>query len=74
MKRIAIIDKENSKLYVEDVEDNVFGKYGSVDDYVKDNYSTRDFTAIVTESCEYIGGDDPDPYDLDEVIDNILDY
>lgn len=63
MERIAIIDHDNHRLYVEDINEEVLNeKYnGEEEVYIRDNYSMENF------SWDYITGTEFFPEDEDPI-------
>lgn len=71
-KRIAITDIAGKKLFIEDVCVETLNGYETIEDYVKGNYyPMENFVVCEVNDCQYIGASDPDPYDLDTILDGI---
>ena len=67
MTRLAIIDHESHKLFIEDVSDEVLAKYnGEEEAYIKDNYCIRDnFSWDYITQAQYIPDcEDTEVYDI----------
>lgn len=74
MTRIAIIDNTTHTLFVEDVNVEELNETyeGNLEEYIKDNYTfDGDYSWNYITSALYIGCVSPDPYDLDEQIDQL---
>ena len=68
MERLAIIDHNAHRLYIDDVSDETLEKYnGSEEAYIQDNYTIEDnfYSWDFILDAEYIYGDDPTPMDID---------
>ena len=63
MERIAIIDHDSHRLYVEDIDEEVlYEKYnGEEEDYIKDNYNLKNFSWDFITETEYYPNDNDDP-------------
>lgn len=45
MERLAIIDHDDHRLFIEDVSDEVLAKYdGEEEEYIKDNYDMENYS------------------------------
>lgn len=68
MRRIAIIDHIEKRLYVEDITDKSLEMYdGDVDRYIQDYYDVRRYSWDYINDAEYIPA--PPPYDYPIEID-----
>lgn len=67
MERIAIIDHDSHRLYVEDIDEEVlYEKYnGEEEDYIKDNYNLKNFSWDFITETEYYPNDDNDPISVE---------
>ena len=67
MERIAIIDHDNHRLYVEDIDEEVLNeKYnGEEEAYIKDNYTLENFSWDFITETEYYPNDDDDPISVE---------
>ena len=72
MERIAIIDHETHRLYIEDIDEEILNtKYnGEEEDYIADNYSLSDnWSWEYIVETEYIPMDeDPISVDFEELL------
>ena len=67
MERIAIIDHDSHRLYVEDIDEEVLNeKYnGEEEAYIKDNYNLENFSWDFITETEYRPNDDYDPISVE---------
>lgn len=67
MERIAIIDHDSHRLYVEDIDEEVlYEKYnGEEEDYIKDNYNLKNFSWDFITETEYYPNDNDDPISVE---------
>ena len=67
MERIAIIDHDNHRLLIEDVDEEILNdKYGGEEEaYIKDNYELGNFSWDFITGIEYIPEGSEDPMELD---------
>lgn len=72
MERIAIIDHEHHRLYIEDVDEEILNeKYnGEEEAYIKDNYDlgTDDYTWEYIVGTEYPQTDDPITVEFSDLV------
>lgn len=68
MTRIAIIDHNEHRLYVEDITDEMLEMYnGDEQAYINDNYNMENYSWDYIEDANYISGksDFYDPIEID---------
>lgn len=65
MVRLAIIDHDEHKLFVEDVDEKILKEYGSECAYVRDHYTIAgSFSCSIIKEAEYIPEGDPHPVEI----------
>lgn len=68
MERIAIIDHNEHKLFIEDIDEDVLQEkyHGEEEDYIKDNYALSDnWTWEFITSTVYYFGEEPDSIEVE---------
>lgn len=67
MERIAIIDHDKHRLFVEDIDKIILDYYygGEEEAYIKDNYNFNNFSWDYIVSTNYYPKDNDDPIDVD---------
>ena len=66
MVRLAVIDHDEHKLFVEDVDEKTLKEYENECAYVRNNYAIAgSFSCSIIKEAEYIPEGDPHPVEID---------
>ncbi len=66
MERLAIIDHNEHRLFIEDVTDEMLAKYnGEEQAYIEDNYDLENYSWDFIVEADYIPSDEPMPIEID---------
>ena len=65
MEKLAIIDHNEHRLFIEDVTDKMLAKYnGDEQAYIEDNYDMENYSWDYIVEADYIPSDDATPIEI----------